>query len=189
MNGLKLEGNEIVVFIDKDCNALNVTEKQMASIKGAFKEYYRGLFLILNFAELNKEGFEKTMKKFDKVLKTEHKDVFMDKVHNKDFCSHKQISTLTHETGNRYFFNKYIYLTIKYNNIYNNKIENVFCRAFFDNDRKGMKSLRLPWEKRSLGWSNFRLGFLSGLSLAALFLLIYFIFILGNAFTLFAYYY
>ncbi len=58
--------------------------------------------------------------------------------------------------------------------------ENVFCKAFYNNDRKGMKALRVPWEKRSLGWSNFRLGFLSGLSLAVLLLLAYFGIILST---------
>ena len=159
----QLEGDEIVVVpIDTSRYSAVRMRKQKKTLKNAFKEFYRGLFLLVNFSELNGEGFDKAMKKFDKTAKTEQRDKFMQKVRKKEFFQAKQLNILISET------------------------ENLFCQAFFDNDRKGMKSLRMPWEKRSLGWSNFRLGFLSGLSLAVLFLIVYFGFILCK-FSLFLY--
>ena len=159
----QLEGDEIVVVpIDTSRYSAVRMRKQKKTLKNAFKEFYRGLFLLVNFSELNGEGFDKAMKKLDKTVKTEQREKFMQKVRKKEFFQAKQLNILISET------------------------ENLFCQAFFDNDRKGMKSLRMPWEKRSLGWSNFRLGFLSGLSLAVLFLIVYFGFILCK-FSLFLY--
>eukprot|EP01087_Luapelamoeba_hula_P016804 TRINITY_DN5201_c0_g1_i3.p1 TRINITY_DN5201_c0_g1~~TRINITY_DN5201_c0_g1_i3.p1 ORF type:complete len:707 (+),score=60.15 TRINITY_DN5201_c0_g1_i3:309-2429(+) len=151
-----LEGDEIIVFRELH-TAAKAEEKHVASLKGAFKEFYRGLFLILNFVELNAEAFDKAMKKYDKLLRTEERENFMtNRVQRKDFSTAKQLRILIVET------------------------ENLFCKAFFGNDRRGMRSLRMPWEKRELGWSLFRLGLLSGLSMAFFVAIAWFFYVLSR---------
>jgi hypothetical protein len=144
--------NEIVVFTNNNMVFTKSTIRHhRKSLIEAFKEYYRGLCLLENFCKLNLSGFDKVMKKHDKLTGTTTRLLYIKRVKAQHrFADMRHLLIIKAET------------------------ERVFGECFTEGSRqKAMKKLRIPfWQKKKLGWSTFRLGLSAGLSAVLLLMIL-----------------
>lgn len=140
---VRLKGNEIVVFPSTAKLTKEERKKARKTLSFAFKEYYRGLCLLDSYCRVNLEGFNNVLKKHDKVLGTTSRLAYMKQIKKQhDFIESRRLQVLKAET------------------------ERVFALCFTKGSRRdGMRKLRVPLRKKPIGWSTFRLGFASGLSI------------------------
>ncbi|ELR18380.1 SPX domain containing protein [Acanthamoeba castellanii str. Neff] len=129
--------NEIVVFPNNNMVFTKSTIRHhRKSLVEAFKEFYRGLCLLENFCKLNLSGFDKVMKKHDKLTGTTTRLLYIKRIKAQHrFADMRHLLIIKAET------------------------ERVFSECFTEGSRqKAMKKLRIPfWQKKKLGWSTFRL--------------------------------
>ncbi|ORX45357.1 EXS-domain-containing protein [Piromyces finnis] len=138
-----LEGSDPSIYNDIKFKS----KKAKAKLKNALLELYREMFLLKNYKILNYTGFVKILKKYDKTMKRNYTEIYIDKVDNSHFHTSKILDKVIKQT------------------------ENIYIKTFRNGNRNaGMDDLRLPDEtnneQHSVIW---RAGFCLGLSLPIIF--------------------
>ncbi|GBB90282.1 hypothetical protein RclHR1_01720003 [Rhizophagus clarus] len=115
-------------------------------IKKALFEFYRGVLLLKNYIILNKTGFVKILKKYDKITDRNGSEIFLPRISNYNFAKSAPIDNLIKETETFYI---------------NNFEQGIRSQA--------MKNLRLPPRKENLYYFvTWRVGLYIGLSIPIL---------------------
>ncbi|XP_046401366.1 xenotropic and polytropic retrovirus receptor 1-like [Ischnura elegans] len=127
---------------------LKAPESKKRELKLAFSEFYLSLILLQNYQNLNHTGFEKIMKKHDKMLQTNSGVLWkQENVSPAHFHVNKDVDRLLHETE-----------------------ETVTWKLEGGDRTKAMKRLRVPpLNERHSHWTIFKVGLFSG-SLVILFI-------------------
>jgi len=114
-------------------------------IKVAVQEYYRGLELLKSYRMLNRTGFRKLTKKFDKKTKSEISTWYMEKVNSSYFCTSDVLDNMIP------------------------KVEELFSLYFENGNRKvAVEKLRSNLKEDEYYTSMFTSGILFGLSIPLL---------------------
>lgn len=137
--------------IDDDSSAANLSPKTIRELKAAFSEFYLFIILLQNYQQLNATGFQKIVKKHDKVLQTNTgHEWFMDKIVTSDFCTNKEIDSMIEQTEHI-----------------------VTVQLDHGNRQAAMKRLRVPpLNEKQNAWTTFRFGLFLGSFVILSFLII-----------------
>lgn len=92
--------------------------KSTRKLQDAFKELYRGLRYLQNFAVLNEMGFSKVLKKHDKLIRFRSRCTVISLIHNLWFCRRPVLESII------------------------NRTENLWAKAFYNGDRTNLSKLR-----------------------------------------------
>lgn len=101
--------------------------KSTRRLQDAFKELYRGLRYLQNFAVLNEMGFSKVLKKHDKLIRFRSRCTVISLIHNLWFCRRPVLESVI------------------------NRTENLWAKAFYNGDRSNLSKLRQIPVKISYG--------------------------------------
>jgi len=126
------------------------SKKAKSKLKNALLELYREMFLLKNYKILNYTGFVKILKKYDKTMKRQYSEIYIEKVDHSHFHTSKILDKVIKQT------------------------ENIYVKTFFKGNRNaGMNDLRIPddtdKEQHSVIW---RSGFCLGLGLPIIYSII-----------------
>jgi len=149
--------DEDVVFTPKLRSQEHVAARKR--LMSAFKEFYRGLQLLQSYANMNAAGFRKILKKHDKNVGVNMQGKYSEMIKRQNFHPNNQddLKFLISET------------------------ESLFATAFTKGDSgKAMKKLRVPEEQAGQVFATFQLGFLLGVILVLLAIVIYFFVIIDH---------
>ncbi|CAJ0840592.1 15316_t:CDS:10 [Entrophospora sp. SA101] len=116
------------------------------AVKKAILEFYRGVELLRNYQVLNKTGFAKILKKYDKISSLNGTEVYMPRVISCNFSKSNVVNDLIKEAENFYI----------------DKFEGGLRR-------QAMKKLRLPNKQTTYHSVSSRVGMNIGLSIPILF--------------------
>ncbi|OZJ01989.1 hypothetical protein BZG36_04689 [Bifiguratus adelaidae] len=123
-------------------------------IRKACAEFYRSLEMLKNFRVLNKTGFTKILKKFDKTAGWNASRLYMENVRSEEFAKDEELEGLIQDT------------------------ESLYIQHFADGKRNiGMRKLRVPEQQdQHYHFAVLRIGMMLGLSVPALVAVLYAIF-------------
>ncbi|KAL2633050.1 hypothetical protein R1flu_004529 [Riccia fluitans] len=111
-------------------------------LRDAFIEFYRGLTLLKGYRQLNRQAFNKILKKYDKATDRDVKKIYLKEVETSYFNSSEKVSFLL------------------------NWVESMFADFFMEGDRDKARNCLKPRTNKSPHGITFFLGLFTGCSIA-----------------------
>lgn len=126
-------------------------KKLLRTLKDAFLEFYRGLYLIKQYARLNIEAIERLLMKYDKYIITGSKSKNLRSALSKyPFFKRRMLKVLMKET------------------------EHVYALAFTKGHRtEAMEKLKIPKANKQVEMTTFKFGFMLGVSFIWVLIMLY----------------